>query len=143
MLYVAYGSNLNVKQMGYRCPGAKIVGTAKIRNYRLLFRRGVLTIEPARGHVVPVAVWDVNGSDLQRLDSYEGYPTLYYKRDFIVKCDDGIKRKVFAYIMHNQFIMESPGTAYMNTCLQGYDDFGFDPNVLYKAAEFSARGGVA
>ena len=24
--YIAYGSNLNIDQMSYRCPGAKVVG---------------------------------------------------------------------------------------------------------------------
>ena len=36
--YLAYGSNLNVKQMRFRCPDARIVGTAEIPNYQLLFK---------------------------------------------------------------------------------------------------------
>ena len=36
--YIAYGSNLNLPQMRGRCPGATIVGTAVIENYRLLFK---------------------------------------------------------------------------------------------------------
>ena len=35
--YLAYGSNLNIPQMQYRCPEARIVGTAVIEGYRLLF----------------------------------------------------------------------------------------------------------
>lgn len=31
--YIAYGSNLNVKQMKFRCPGAKVVGTSVIKDY--------------------------------------------------------------------------------------------------------------
>ena len=31
--YLAYGSNLNVKQMRFRCPDARIVGSAEIPNY--------------------------------------------------------------------------------------------------------------
>ena len=48
--YLAYGSNLNVKQMQFRCPDARIVGTAEISNYQLLFKGSktgsYLTIEP-------------------------------------------------------------------------------------------------
>ncbi len=44
-LYIAYGSNLNLPQMGRRCPTAKVVGTSEIKNYELLFR-GVATVEP-------------------------------------------------------------------------------------------------
>ena len=29
--YIAYGSNLNVKQMKFRCPTARIVGTSVIK----------------------------------------------------------------------------------------------------------------
>ena len=29
--YLAYGSNLNVEQMQFRCPDARIVGTAEIK----------------------------------------------------------------------------------------------------------------
>ena len=37
-LYVAYGSNLNLKQMAYRCPTATLVGTGVIDNYELQFK---------------------------------------------------------------------------------------------------------
>ena len=36
--YLAYGSNLNVRQMALRCPTAKPVGTAVIKDYELLFK---------------------------------------------------------------------------------------------------------
>ena len=35
--YVAYGSNLNIPQMRFRCPSARIIGTSEISDYRLLF----------------------------------------------------------------------------------------------------------
>lgn len=59
--YIAYGSNLNVRQMRMRCPDAVIIGTAFIPDYRLLFKGSksgnYLTIEPHSGSRVPVAVW--------------------------------------------------------------------------------------
>ena len=36
--YIAYGSNLNVQQMKFRCPTARVVGTSVIRNYELLYK---------------------------------------------------------------------------------------------------------
>ena len=36
--YLAYGSNLNRKQMQMRCPGAKPIGTALLEGYELLFK---------------------------------------------------------------------------------------------------------
>ena len=75
--YIAYGSNLNVRQMKFRCPTAKIVGTAVIGDYELLYKGSktgsYLTIEKKKGSVVPVAVWEVTAADEHNLDIYEGY----------------------------------------------------------------------
>ena len=38
MKYIAYGSNLNLKQMAMRCPTAKVVGRAMLKDYQLTFR---------------------------------------------------------------------------------------------------------
>lgn len=55
--YIAYGSNLNIRQMKWRCPSARIIGTSKIPNYELLFKGSktgsYLTIEPKTGSTVP------------------------------------------------------------------------------------------
>jgi len=81
--YIAYGSNLNIYQMRFRCPGAKIIGTSKLDGYRLLFKGSqsgsYLTVEKEQGYSVPVAVWAVTEHDEANLDRYEGYPTFYYK----------------------------------------------------------------
>lgn len=82
--YIAYGSNLNIRQMRIRCPHARVIGTAVINDYELLFkgsRTGAyLTIEPKEGGEVPVVVWEVTESDEAALDRYEGYPVFYYKK---------------------------------------------------------------
>ena len=36
--YIAYGSNLNVRQMRMRCPSARIIGTSVLKDYELLFK---------------------------------------------------------------------------------------------------------
>ena len=84
--YLAYGSNLNVKQMQFRCPDAKIVGTAEIPNYQLLFKGSktgsYLTIEPKQGCTVPAAVWSVSERDELALDRYRGIPISTTKRNW-------------------------------------------------------------
>ena len=35
-LYFAYGSNINLEQMAYRCPAAEAVGPVILENYELL-----------------------------------------------------------------------------------------------------------
>ena len=50
--YIAYGSNLNIRQMLMRCPDARVAGTSVIEDYQLLFKGSktgsYLTIEPKR-----------------------------------------------------------------------------------------------
>ena len=65
--YIAYGSNLNVQQMRYRCPGARVVGISVIKGYELLYKGSktgsYLTIEKKEGSTVPVVIWEVTESD--------------------------------------------------------------------------------
>lgn len=140
--YIAYGSNLNVWQMRYRCPDAKIVGTAVLDGWRLLFKGSksgaYLTIEKDENGCVPVAVWSVSETDEQRLDRYEGFPSFYYKKELPVTIS-GIrtgrisKRNAFVYIMHEERPLGIPSSAYIKTCAEGYRDFGFDTEMLFEA----------
>ncbi len=150
--YIAYGSNLNVRQMRMRCPGARITGTSEIEDYRLLFKGSktgsYLTIEPEAGASVPVAVWEVTASDEQALDHYEGYPSFYYKKELVlpvkgIKSGKVRRRTAFVYIMHEERPFGIPSCGYMGICAEGYRDFGFDVNTLLEAYSFSqekARG---
>ena len=87
-LYIAYGSNLNLEQMGRRCPTAEVVGTAMLKDWRLRFRGGdhsaVATIERDKGFQVPVLVWRIQPRDEAALDRYEGFPFLYRKETLCV-----------------------------------------------------------
>lgn len=146
--YIAYGSNLNIRQMFARCPGVKIIGTSVIENYQLLFKGSktgsYLTIEPKEGRSVPVAVWSVTASDEAALDRYEGYPAFYYKAEMKLPIT-GIKsgkirtRDVFVYIMHEDRPLGLPSEYYLETCLQGYRSFGFNKKLLFQAYADSDR----
>ena len=78
--YVAYGSNLSVEQMALRCPDAKMIGTGKIRDYKLVFRFHA-DIEKCKGAYVPVLVWKISEVDEKRLDIYEGVSSGYYHQE--------------------------------------------------------------
>ena len=140
--YIAYGSNLNLPQMRMRCPGAKVLGTANLKGWELLFKGSktgsYLTIEKCDGGSVPVVIWEVTERDEAALDRYEGFPSFYYKKDVKVQyrgIRTGLRRTVnaFAYIMHEDRPIGIPSIAYMRTCLAGYDVFCFDRNKLLSA----------
>lgn len=142
--YLAYGSNLNVAQMRWRCPDARALGTATIEDYRLLFKGSktgsYLTIEAKEGAQVPVAVWEVSEEDEKRLDRYEGFPTFYYKKELEltftgIKTGKKRKRKCFVYIMHEDRPIGIPSRSYVETCIEGYRDFGFNLKYLKDAYE--------
>lgn len=87
--YIAYGSNLNIAQMKFRCPCARVVGNSMLKGYSLRFRGSktgsYLTVEKDTEGCVPVGVWAVSAKDLQSLDRYEGYPTFYRKEEISIK----------------------------------------------------------
>ena len=98
--YFAYGSNLNFDQMAYRCPEATVVGTAKLDDYELAFRRGYLTILPKEGASVEGLIWSVTDHDESQLDCYEGYPTFYDKETMTVTDADGTPHEIMVYTMN-------------------------------------------
>nr|DAH02895.1 MAG TPA: hypothetical protein [Caudoviricetes sp.] len=128
--------------MKTRCPNAKILGTAKLKGWELLFKGSksgsYLTIEKKENAIVPVVIWEVDETDEKALDRYEGYPTFYYKKDIKVQYKGirtGHRRTVtaFAYIMHEERQIGVPSLFYLNTCLDGYDTFYFDKQILLNA----------
>lgn len=130
--YVAYGSNLNIEQMNYRCRDAKKIGSTILKDYKLVFDTH-LTIEKEKGAETPVGIWEVSDNDIHYLDVYEGYPTYYKKKYLTLKLDDK-KYKALVYVMnrHNE-VPEPPSYQYYLTCLQGYKDFNLDLKYLNTA----------
>ena len=140
--YVAYGSNLNVGQMFYRCPQAEVVSTGVLKDYRLMFRGSqsgnYLTIEPCKGRSVPVVIWQVSKRDEKRLDVYEGYPNFYRKDTIKLDIDDEIV-DAFVYVMTGHRPAGIPRNEYYGTCLEGYRQFNFDEEILNQAYRESER----
>lgn len=140
-LYVAYGSNLHLGQMRYRCPDAKVYGTGVLKNYSLTFwgnwnRNGVANVLPGADTDVPVAVWEVSASDEKNLDVYEGFPRLYRKEDVEVLMDDGTIVTGMVYVMNERGMRQVlPSNSYFETIATGYRSFGFDLSFLEAARD--------
>ncbi len=145
--YAAYGSNLNTKQMACRCPGAKLLGTAWLNDYLLLFKGSktgaYLTVEPETGSRVPIGIWQVDATNEHQLDIYEGYPTFYrkFEKQVDVCLADGSKKrvKIFFYALPTSAKLGLPTAHYLTTCLDGYEDFGFALSYLEEALIASRR----
>ena len=103
-----------------------------------------MTVEPKKGKNVPVAVWETTETDEAVLDTYERFPTFYYKAEMelpIIGIRTGKvrKRKVYVYIMHEDRPLGIPSWHYIETCLEGDRAFEFDENILFQAIEKSRR----
>ena len=128
--------------MQYRCPTAELVAVGMVAEYELQFRgaptNAFATIVPKHGSSVPVALWEIEPQDEQRLDRYEGYPKFYFKQDIEVDLGD---RSVtaMAYLMDQQQKIGMPSTWYYSTVLEGYRDCGLDETVLESAYRLSEQ----
>ena len=141
-LYVAYGSNLNLAQMAERCPTAHVVGTGAMENWKLLFRGAhagaVATVEPFEGGIVPVLVWEITSADEAALDRYEDWPYLYRKEMVAVKLE-GETVGAMVYLMNEGRPLGQPSCHYYTTILEGYQDAGFDAEILRQATADSVE----
>lgn len=134
--YLAYGSNLNLSQMRRRCPNAKKVGSFLLKGYELEFRY-YLTIKKSPNGEVPLGIFEIDETGERNLDRYEGYPT-HYRKEYLDVELNGKPIKALVYIMNEEIRgVMVPDMFYVNTCLQGYKDFGFDSGYLFKAYERS------
>lgn len=140
-LYVAYGSNLNLRQMKYRCPGAKLCGVGEVKDYELQFRGqphgAFATIVPTKGASVPVAVWEISAKNEAALDRYEGYPSHYFKQDISVRLG-GEEVNAMVYLMNLRMGFGLPSPYYYQTVYEGYNDCGLDTETLDRAVRESA-----
>ena len=149
-LYLAYGSNLSLTQMEYRCPDAHIVGISEIKDYRLVYKGSgsgnYATVEPADGYIVPVLVWSISEQDERNLDRYEGYNEkgycFYTKEYMTVDIEDTVVgtiegARAMIYIMDPKRDYGLPSIYYHHILVDGYRMFGFDLNILDEAKRYT------
>ena len=143
-LYLAYGSNLNLRQMAHRCPGAELLGYTYLEDTRLIYRGSLsgyyLSSEPAGGSRTPCGVFRITPQDERSLDRYEGYPELYGKviyRGLPLYAMDGTRQPGTIDAMAYQLPVSAPAGLpipyYIRICAEGYRDFRFDIAYLDQA----------
>lgn len=133
ILYVAYGSNINLRQMSYRCPHSTVAGTAMLKGYELQFRHHA-TIKEKEKSEVPVLLWELSKQDEKRLDAYEGYPKYYRKENISLELN-GETVEAMVYIMNGNKQQEAPSPQYYLTIEEGYIENGLDTSYLETALD--------
>ena len=146
MLYFAYGSNMDPRQIRKRCPTYRFISTATLKDHRLAFtlhskrrRCGVANVLPAVGHEVHGILYRINGyRDRETLDAAEGYRPgrrrrNRYRRARLRIYKPGYPRTVMSWIYLG--IVESspppPSAAYLGQMLAGAEHWGL-PQTYHK-----------
>ena len=114
--YFAYGANLSVDSMAWRCPRARPVTAWYLRDWRLELHCHA-TIQPSPGDSVAGALWQITPDCETSLDRFEGYP-VYYRKEILNQ--DGIEFMV--YLM-NEPLSGRPGSGYVDLLTEGYQDW--------------------
>ena len=130
MLYFAFGSNLNQKQMKRRCRDSKYIGCYSLQNYKLVFRNyflggGVADVEKKKNSSVLGAIYKISKKDERELDIYEDFPKTYIKKYFRL-----LGKKVMFYYMPKKTKHVLPSKRYLNLIIQGYKDCGYINNYI-------------
>ena len=138
MLYFAFGSNLNRKQIKRRCKNSRFISRHILKNYQLVFRSkyGAADIQRKKGSSVLGAIYDINKADEKKLDAYEEFPKVYVKKYFKIW-----GKKVMFYYMSSKTKQTEPSRRYLSSIIQGYKDCGYkDSHILVlRARKTKAR----
>ena len=138
--YAAYGSNINLDQMAFRCPNSKVVGVGYIPGYQLYFDiHADIERSDNPDNRVPVLLWEIAEEDWEKLDIYEGFPK-YYITKIVPVVYKGKKTQAIAYVMNKKYGggYSFPNEKYFDTIVEGYIDNGIEEFYLLDAIDYTA-----
>lgn len=118
--YFAYGSNMNLEQMKYRCP--EPFPEMPADNFQA--GRFPQLPQPEKGSYVEGVLWKITEACEKSLDFYEGFPSFYGKESIRVKNQDGVEKEVFVYMMNapHKDVPAKPSKFYLDGILEGCKD---------------------
>ncbi len=138
-LYFAYGSNINLDQMAYRCPQAEVVGKAVLDGYALAFRgSGYATVIPQKNGRVEGLLWRLTEPCERALDFYEGVRSGHYDKAYLtVETESGKEVAALVYVMNRKLEKRPamPSVAYFNGIYDGFKQNGLDVRLLSRALQ--------
>ena len=134
MLYFAYGSNLNHKQMAQRCKDSSFIKKFTLKGFNLCFSHktnksiyGHANVTKNKKFNVSGALWNISKNDEKELDGYEGVDYNYYSKHYLLINGN----KVLVYVQ-NIYYLKKPSSTYLHTIIEGYKNCGLDLNYLKK-----------
>jgi gamma-glutamylcyclotransferase (GGCT)/AIG2-like uncharacterized protein YtfP len=145
--YFAYGSNMSSRAIAGRCPSARLVSKAILRDHRLMFfledeswAGGVAGVLPATGQVVEGVIYTLAEVDLVALDRYEAIEDDDYVRaQRRVHLPEGASQLCWIYLPGRDADRPvAPSQRYLDALLEGAREHGLSDAHL---ALLRAAGG--
>ena len=128
MYYLAYGSNMNHKQMKKRCPSSNFVRKVYLEGYRFVYdgysctwKGTVANVIESSGGIVRGGLFEISDDNLSALDCYEGYPNSYDRKEIEVKDEEGDTYKAWIYFRTGK-VISKPCEHYHKIVIQGAKD---------------------
>jgi hypothetical protein len=130
LYYFAYGSNMNHEQISARCSKPKAIAVAKLSDYRLAFfgysvtwDGGEETVVPAPGNAVWGVVYQLSGSDKEKLDDAQDARMdgsgSYFHSPASVTGQDGTVYPILLFKKDNLGTPAQPSQEYLSFIVQG------------------------
>ena len=139
MLYFAYASNMNQAQMKRWCPASRFLKTAILRGFRFVYDGFSVTWDGAVGNIVPAendvvygALYEITARDRLTLDSFEGYPRSYDRREVEVVDRDGTMSRAMTYFRTGRSLGK-PHPDYERIVIDGAKECGLPDEYVDRA----------
>lgn len=126
LLYFAFASNMDVRQMAKRCAGAECLGPATLADHRFrIGLRGYATVVAEPGATVHGVLWSLHPRHEAALDVYEGIRHgLYRKVTHPVRTAQGEERDALVYVAGDP-TSGKPVPGYMEQVVAAAEHHGF------------------
>ena len=130
--YFAYGANMSMDSMSWRCPNARAIGAFELRDWELEFYSHA-NIRPVTGSKVQGVLWLITEDCEHSLDAFEGCPDYYTKRSWV---QDG--RHIMFYEMAD-FKRGQPTVGYISDMRESYHRWHLPVQYLYEAVDATVK----
>jgi cation transport regulator ChaC len=126
---------MDPKQLGERCPGAVLVGTALLPDHRVFVTRDGASLRAERGASVYGVVWEVTDQDLAALDAYEDTVQGVYRREtkHVKRLAQAASLDALVYVATEE-TSGAPARGYLETVIAAARHHGFPEAYLAELA---------
>jgi cation transport regulator ChaC len=146
MLHFAYGSNMDRGLMERRCPGARLVGVAVLRDHRFIITKdGYASVVAASGARVHGLLWRLTPRDLAALNAYENLDAGLYRATALPVRTGGRAVRALVYVGRSG-VHGRPRLGYMELVAAAARDAGLPADYvanLERIWDLPARPAVA